>query len=581
MLRAEDPLADGQQRGELVAGPGRVPRLPGPAGEVGAGGQGIRVLRAEDPLAHGQQRGELVPGRGRVPRLPGPAGQAGAGDQGVRVLAGPGPARGRAAARRTGRGPRPVARLPGPAGEVVPGGQGVRVLGPEDPSPVRQATSAGRSRAAGVAAAVARGSARSAPCRRCQRREPPGRAAAAPRIPARSLAASVSSGIAASIRAAAACRHCAGQLGWHLVGGDGLDQPVHRHRPVGGRGDQRIPAQRRDRITGRQRVLQQRRQHRRHLLAEPPGQARAGLQQQPQRDRLGRAERQQPQQPGRARRGLLQVLKRQPPGGGHRLGVPGRLAAAQQVRAPLPEQGQVPGQAVPGGLDVGGGLLQRQRQPAQLTGQVQGRPPVRVAGPADQELRGHLRVEHRHVQGLAGRPDLVPAGDQHPPGPGRGHERRHRGPVRRVVEHQQPRRRAGGQHRVHRGHRVPADRRRRAGRPARRTRPPAPPGPRRRTARPPRPRPSWRWAYSSATLVLPAPPSPDKATTRGPASSSPASRASSSASSSSRPARNTGRGASRSAGPPLPATGPVSGGRLPSLSSSPWIPVLSPWIKPC
>ena len=30
----------------------------------------------------------------------------------------------------------------------------------------------------------------------------------------------------------------AGQLGWHLIRGDGLDQPVQRHQPVAGRGDQ-------------------------------------------------------------------------------------------------------------------------------------------------------------------------------------------------------------------------------------------------------------------------------------------------------------------------------------------------------
>ena len=54
-----------------------------------------------------------------------------------------------------------------------------------------------------------------------------------------------------------------------------------------------------------------------------------------------------------------------------------------------------------------------------------------------------------------------------------------------------------------------------------------------------------RCAYSTATLVLPAPPSPHNATIRGPVTLSPASRASSSASSSSRPARTTGRGGSR------------------------------------
>ena len=83
---AEDPLADGQQRGELVAGPGRVARLPGPAGEVVPGGQGVRVLGAEDPLADGQQRGELIPGPGRIPRLPGPDGKVVPGGQGVRVF---------------------------------------------------------------------------------------------------------------------------------------------------------------------------------------------------------------------------------------------------------------------------------------------------------------------------------------------------------------------------------------------------------------------------------------------------------------------------------------------------------------
>ena len=43
MLGTGHPLADRQQCGELVAGPGRIPRLPGPGGEVGAGPQGARV----------------------------------------------------------------------------------------------------------------------------------------------------------------------------------------------------------------------------------------------------------------------------------------------------------------------------------------------------------------------------------------------------------------------------------------------------------------------------------------------------------------------------------------------------------
>ena len=39
-----------QQRDVLVPGPDRVPRLPGPVGEVAANAQGARVLGAEDPL---------------------------------------------------------------------------------------------------------------------------------------------------------------------------------------------------------------------------------------------------------------------------------------------------------------------------------------------------------------------------------------------------------------------------------------------------------------------------------------------------------------------------------------------------
>ena len=51
MLGSLDSFADGQQGGTLVAGSGRIPRLPGPAGELVAGGQGVRVLGALDPFA--------------------------------------------------------------------------------------------------------------------------------------------------------------------------------------------------------------------------------------------------------------------------------------------------------------------------------------------------------------------------------------------------------------------------------------------------------------------------------------------------------------------------------------------------
>ena len=135
MLRAEDPLAQGQQRGVLVPGGGRVPRLPGPPGELVPGVQGVRVLRAEDPLEHGQQRGELVPGGGRVPGLPGPPGELRPVVEGVRVLRAEDPLEhGQQRGEQVPGGGR-VPRLPGPPGEVRAGGQGVWVLRTEDPFP--------------------------------------------------------------------------------------------------------------------------------------------------------------------------------------------------------------------------------------------------------------------------------------------------------------------------------------------------------------------------------------------------------------------------------------------------------------
>ena len=54
-------------------------------GEVGAGGERVRMLGAEDPLLDEQQRSVPVAGPA-ASRLPGPAGKAGAGGQGVVVL---------------------------------------------------------------------------------------------------------------------------------------------------------------------------------------------------------------------------------------------------------------------------------------------------------------------------------------------------------------------------------------------------------------------------------------------------------------------------------------------------------------
>jgi hypothetical protein len=45
---------DGQESGVLVAGPGRISRLPGHVGQVATAGQGAGVLGPLDPLTNGQ-----------------------------------------------------------------------------------------------------------------------------------------------------------------------------------------------------------------------------------------------------------------------------------------------------------------------------------------------------------------------------------------------------------------------------------------------------------------------------------------------------------------------------------------------
>jgi hypothetical protein len=113
VLRAEDPLVQGQQLGEQIPGGGGIPCLPGPVGEAGAGVQGTRVLRAEDPLADGQQRGELVTGPGRIPASPvqrANSSREASGDG----CSGPG----RRIVRRTA--PRGVSRFGGQAGPRLP-----------------------------------------------------------------------------------------------------------------------------------------------------------------------------------------------------------------------------------------------------------------------------------------------------------------------------------------------------------------------------------------------------------------------------------------------------------------------------
>ena len=374
--RAEDPLADGQQRGELVPGGGRIPRLPGPAGEARAGRSGCPGARgretrsstgssaanwsraaAASPACPVQQarlaRAVRVSGcsgprtRSRTgssaanwsraaagsPASPVQRARLLPGGQGVRVLGAEDPLARRAAARRTGRGRRPHPPPPRSSGRGWrgrPGCPGARPRRRHPPGKRRR--SAGTDPGRPGSCRYGRGTARSAhmpPLVRSRAAWACGSSAAqAGQVPG----SCGSSGIAASIRAAAACRHCLRQLGGHLIGGDGLDQPVHRHRPVGGRADQRIPAQRRDRVTGASG-----RPAAAPAPAPPPAPSRPAR---PGRgcssSRSGIASgaqhassRSSPAAPGAA---CSRSLERQRPGGGDRLGVPGRLAAAQQVR---------------------------------------------------------------------------------------------------------------------------------------------------------------------------------------------------------------------------------------------------------
>ena len=103
----------GPARGWAAArrtGRGPRPHPPPPRSSGRGSPRVVRVSGCSGPRTRsrdGQQRGELVAGRGRIPRLPGPVGEAVRGWSGCPGARGRGPARGRAAARRTGRGRRP------------------------------------------------------------------------------------------------------------------------------------------------------------------------------------------------------------------------------------------------------------------------------------------------------------------------------------------------------------------------------------------------------------------------------------------------------------------------------------------
>ena len=86
MVRAEHPLAVGQQLAEQAQRFGGVPGPSGPSRDVAPGRQGVGMVRAEHPLAGWQQLAEQPQRFDAVPRLAGPGGDVVPGGQGGRMV---------------------------------------------------------------------------------------------------------------------------------------------------------------------------------------------------------------------------------------------------------------------------------------------------------------------------------------------------------------------------------------------------------------------------------------------------------------------------------------------------------------
>ena len=129
---------------------------------------------------------------------------------------------------------------------------------------------------------------------------------------------------------------------------------------------------------------------------------------------------------------------------GDRVGPVTDLAAGVQLSAPAAQQLQVLLAGHLGAVQPGGGLLQRQRQPAQLLGDLLAGLLVQVGHPGPQHPDRVRQVDHVQVQHLPHRGEPAPAGrDDHMPGdtgrqrPGRQPRPDVLGPVG-VIEDQQP-----------------------------------------------------------------------------------------------------------------------------------------------
>jgi hypothetical protein len=121
------------------------------------------------------------------------------------------------------------------------------------------------------------------------------------------------------------------------------------------------------------------------------------------------------------------------------VGIADRGASSEQLGTPVLKDLKVPAKRQVLGADVGSGLFQRQRQPAQLLRQRFGGLLICLAGALLQQLCGRLQGEQVDGDRIGDAlPRRVAGGEQHMPLASLGHEWFHHGWLLGVVEHQQP-----------------------------------------------------------------------------------------------------------------------------------------------
>ncbi len=209
---------------------------------------------------------------------------------------------------------------------------------------------------------------------------------------------------------------------------DVLDEAVHPERAVGGRGQQRIGEQQRDRVIDRAR-------RDRRVVAD----LSVGVQQFA-RDAVGRQVRARPHEL-RGDRLLGELAKREAPDCRDRVAIPRRLPCGEQLGGSLTQPPQIALQGDRLGVGVRGGLLERERQITQRVGDGVQHSGVLLVGARTQKRPGFLTVPDIQCdRPRAKRPPvrMHPGGDQHMAALALGDHLRDRRRRRRVVEDQQP-----------------------------------------------------------------------------------------------------------------------------------------------